>query len=233
MNQEPKWTLAVPPQLDIGEDQLLLRIDIHKETVLLHSFDGPMNRIKLVDPDDVVQALTSSLQVSSGLLPPDTLWWSNTSSGPIYGLWCPGRVRVLALRKQTLEEPSRYSMPVPGCVFVVQPGLPPWVFAAKGRPTKPKDRLYRAPFFNVFADGRVCSGTQKWSVSPQDIPQEFFTSFFSKEASYGGRSQLYPQDLEVRWETLVGEKTYPMDDLVEHSTLAKVMGLSGKTMVRG
>ena len=103
---------------------------------------------------------------------------------------------------------------MPGLIFVCSPGRPPKVYAAKKRPAKPRDTIYHAPLFNVFPDGRTCQGTHKYPEKIEEIPESFFTSFFSLEAGITGRSKKYPNNLLRLWEEVDGKKRYPLRDLV-------------------
>ena len=103
---------------------------------------------------------------------------------------------------------------MPGLIFLCSPGRPPRIFAAKKRPRDAHQVIYHAPLFNVFGDGRTCAGTHKYPGDAEEIPESFFTSFFTREAIYGGRSKKYPKDLLQLWEELDGQKRYPLGDLV-------------------
>ena len=54
---------------------------------------------------DVAHALASDLSFGSGLLLPDTLWWQNTRSGPVFALYVEPKVWKLALQED-IEEAS-------------------------------------------------------------------------------------------------------------------------------
>ena len=112
---------------------------------------------------------------------------------------------------------------MPGLIFVCSPGQPPRVYAAKKRPTGPSSIIYHAPLFNLFGDGRACPGTHRFPVKIGEIPESFFTSFFSMEASSGGRSKKHPDSLFRLWEELDGEKRYPLKDLVPMGKIEDIM----------
>jgi hypothetical protein len=114
---------------------------------------------------------------------------------------------------------------MPGLLFICSPARPPWVFAAKGRPTGEKDELFRAPAFNVFAGGRVCPGSHKFPQEMEKIPESFFQSYFSMTGDLHNRSRKYPDRLMDLWEELNDQPEYPLDDLVFQCTVADAMGL--------
>jgi len=112
---------------------------------------------------------------------------------------------------------------MPGLIFLCSPGRPPRVFAAKKRPGDAHQVIYHAPLFNVFGDGRTCPGTHHYPVDIDGIPESFFTSFFTREAIYGGRSKKYPKDLLQLWEELDGQKRYPLSDLVPAGKIEDIL----------
>jgi hypothetical protein len=120
----------------------------------------------------------------------------------------------VALQLEAFKPPRRLKLPMPGLIFLCSPGRPPRIFAAKKRPRDAHQVIYHAPLFNVFGDGRTCAGTHKFPVDIEEIPESFFTSFFTREAIYGGRSKKYPKDLLQLWEELDGQKRYPLGDLM-------------------
>jgi len=106
-------------------------------------FQGDIVTTKQVDAMDVAHALASDLSFGSGLLPPDTLWWQNTRSGPVFALYAEPKVWKLALQEDIKKTPQRYTIPLPGLIFLCTPGQAPWVYAVKRRPIKETDIVYR------------------------------------------------------------------------------------------
>lgn len=214
---------AVPSTLGIPEDPLKLRLDFHSQAVVMHVFLETETKVKTVSALDIAHALSRELTVSTGLLSPDTLFWCNTRDGEVEGIWVEPGVRTLALQERAGGQPTRYTIPTPGLIFLCKSGTPPWVFAVKRRPTKPTDPVYKAPFYNVFANGRVCPGTHKFPVERGNIPDSFFRSFFSPTGDYDDRSKKHPSTLKNLWKELGGRKTYPLKDLVAHGTVQDLM----------
>lgn len=218
------WNWALPDSLDVAPDPLKLRLDFHSQVVVLTTYpEQGTGSVKIVSAQDVAHALASELSVSSGVLPSNALWWTNTRQGALVALWQEPRVRKVALQERALEPPERYEIPMPGLVFVCSPGRAPWVFAAKRRPSKPTDKLYQCPTFNVFSSGRVCPGTHEFPQDISKIPGSFFRSFFSPTGDLNGRSKAYSNDLKQRWESLRGKTEYPMSDLVEHTRVQDLL----------
>ncbi len=113
-------------------------------------------------------------------------------------------------------------MPMPGLIFVCQPGSPPVVVAVKQRPVTQEDPIFRAPLYNMYSDGRSCPGSQKYSDDISKIPEEFFLAFFSQ--SLGGEvSKTYGHALLKLWESIDGKKTYPLRDLMPCGKVADLL----------
>jgi hypothetical protein len=110
-------------------------------------------------------------------------------------------------------------------VFVCMPGRqPPYVFAAKARPSTQSDAVYRCPTFNVFETGRVCTGSHAFPADASRVPEAFFESYFSAVESTGrGRSRRHPDDVGQLWNELQGKTSFPVDDLMPHGTVAEIM----------
>ena len=180
---------------------------------------------KIVSAMDVAHALASELSFGSGLLPPGALWWRNTRSGTLVALYVEPRIRQVALQTDIKKPPHRYRIPLPGLIFICRPGMPPWVYAVKKKPTKETDIVYEAPVANVFADGRSCPGSHKYPNRVADMVESFFISFFSPTADLHGRSVKFPQNVIHLWEFLDKKKKFPLADLVKHGTVRDLMNM--------
>jgi PRTRC genetic system protein B len=205
---------ALPNSLDVPADELQVRLDFYGDSVMLYSLEKDAIRTKIVSARDIAMALLSEVPLSSGLLPHDVLWWKQGKEGAEVALWRSPRVWPVALQLEAFKPPRRFKLPMPGLIFLCSPGRPPRVFAAKKRPRDTHQVIYHAPLFNVFGKGETCAGTHKFPVDVEKIPESFFTSFFTREAIYGGRSRKYPKDLLQLWDELDGQKRYPLGDLV-------------------
>lgn len=213
----------IPKSFDVGVDPLRVRLDFHNQAVVMHTFDGVKSTVKVVSALDVAHALAQELSFSSGILPKQALWWSNTKSGPVVALWEEARVWKVALQERALGEPRRFKLPMPGLIFLCQAGQPPWVYAAKRRPHRLSDLVYKAPLCNIFGDGRSCPGSHKYPMNVGQIPDSFFRAFFSATAELSGRSEKFPDNVVKLWEWLDGKPTYPLKDLIKHGTVQDLM----------
>ena len=135
-NKAPAFSWAVPKELGIPADPLRLRLDFHHQSAVMTYFQGDIVTTKQVDAMDVAHALASDLSFGSGLLPPDTLWWQNTRSGPVFALYVEPKIWKLALQEDIKKPPQRFTIPLPGLIFLCTPGQAPWVYAVKKRPPK-------------------------------------------------------------------------------------------------
>ena len=205
---------ALPEGIEVPPDEIKARLDFYQDSIILYLIDGSVIQTRMVSARDVTLALLREVPLSSGLLPLDVLWWGQGRDGPEVSLWRSARIWAVALQTEAFKQPRRFKLPMPGLIFISSPGRPPRVYAAKKRPTSPHDVIYHAPLFNVFTNGTTCPGTHKYPQNIAEIPESFFTSFFTPAANYGGRSKKYPQDLLKLWEELDGKTRYPLKDLV-------------------
>jgi PRTRC genetic system protein B len=169
---------------------------------------------KMVSAREVALAFMRNTPMKSRLLPKDTMWWEQGRYGLRVAIWKSPRVWPVALKKSVTEPPERFKLPMPGLIFICSPGMAPAVFATKRRPESPGTMIYRAPLFNVFDNGSTCPGSNKYPQNVSEIPESFFLSFFTMEASYENRSVKHPDSLYALWKELDGEKKYPLNDLV-------------------
>ena len=218
-----RW--ALPQSLGVPKDPLQLRLDFFGQAVQMTSFEDQIVTTKVVSAMDVAHALARELDVSSGLLPVDALWWVNTPDGAVVAIWREPQVTRVALQEQFGTPPERFTIPLPGLIFLCKPGQPPWVYAAKKRPTSASEKVYAAPVYNVFKNGRSCPGTHKYPMEVQDQPDSFLRSFFAATGDYDNRSKKHPKSIKALWKWLDGEKSYPLADLREFGTVQTLMEL--------
>ena len=216
---------AVPKELGIPPDPLRLRLDFHHQATVMTIFMEDETVVKPVDAMDVAYALAGDLSFGTGLLPPDTLWWKNTRRGPMFALYVEPKIRTVTLQRDMSSKPKRFTIPLPGLVFVCMPGIPPWVYSVKSRPTKEKNFVYKAPLANLFADGRSCPGSHQFPTRIADIVESFFISFFSATADLQGRSVKFPRNVIDLWKFLDGKRSFPYKDLVKWGSIADLMSI--------
>lgn len=188
-----------------------LRLDFYPTAVLMSRWkeDGRVTTYP-VSIHDVVSACTS-VELTSGLLPPDTLFWQQRADQIGLGIY------VRARRWQVQTEGQSYHIPMPPFVFVGS-GTSYHIFAVKQRPRHAHDRLYHAPCPNVHATGGICQGNTPFPIcSPQNIQtalQLFMEeSYFNADLSRG-KCRRYPDDVRRLWAELDGQKRFPLSELV-------------------
>ena len=225
MGDTPNFKWVVPEKLGIPPDKLRARLDFFHQAVVLSFYDAEVVTTKVVSAMDVAHALANDLSFGTGLLPPSTLWWRNTKSGPVFALYVEPKIWKVALELEVKSAPRRFSLPMPGLIFLCYPSRPPWVFAVKKKPTKMGDPVYNAPLCNIHDDGRSCAGTHRYPARVSDIAHSFFTSFFTASAGLQHRSLEYPENIVRLWEALDGKKRFPMKDLVKIGTIKDLMDM--------
>lgn len=214
---------AVPKELGIPPDKLRARLDFYHQAVTLNIFDEEIVSTRVVSAMDVAHALANDLAFGTGLLPQGTLFWRNTKSGPVFAIYEEPRIRKVALSTGMDKPPKRFTLPMPGLIFLCSPGKAPWVYAVKKRPAKEQDEIFNAPLCNIYADGRSCPGNNKYPTRAADIVQSFFTSFFTAAAGLDKRSQMFPRDILQLWKFLDKKRDFPLDDLVKIGTLKDLL----------
>lgn len=202
MNPQPDSTTQQWPRL---------RLDFYSSAVLMSRWedDGRLTTYP-VSVHDVVSACTN-VQLSSGLLPPNTLFWKQQANQVMLGIYVPAR------RWKVQTEERSYHVPMPPFVFVGC-GSSYHVFAVKKRPQNEQAPLYHAPCPNVHTHGGICQGNTPFPVcSPRNI-QAALTLFlegslFNADLSRG-KCQSHPGDVRQLWAELDGRKHFPLSELV-------------------
>ena len=216
---------ARPGDYATPRDQLRVRLDIYSESIVMQTrHDHGINELKMVSAADITAAFSRHRRFHTGLLPADTLWCQEYPNGATTALWRPPRIWPAALLTAAFQPPQRFRLPLPGLIFVCQPGRPPRIFAAPDRPRHPEDPVFHAPVFNTFRDGSTCPGNHTFPQEVNDIPESFFTAFFTLAGNADRRSRRHPDNLLELWREIDGTDTYPNDDLMPCATVAEIMG---------
>ena len=216
---------VLPKSLRVGKDRLQMRLDFYGESIVMQDMEKKGGSFRIVAAHDIAHALASELSFTTGMLPENTLWWTNTKGGPVMALWVAPAVRTLALQIAVDRTPDRYKIPLPGLIFLCRSGQPPSVYASFERPKSPKSRIWKAPLPNIYFNGRSCPGSNRYPGNIAEIPDSFFQSFFTEAVSSSGRSKKYPCDITDMWKELHNAKkeNYPLTDLVYEGILADLM----------
>lgn len=204
----------MPTELEVPPDKLQVRLDFYQNSILMFMPDDGKTTTRMISARDLSMALLRNVPLHSGILPENTVWWAQTRQDVQLGLWRDPRIWHVGLQFDIAKPAVRFRLPMPGLIFVCSPSQAPAVYAAKKRPVDVEETIYKAPLFNIFADGRSCAGSHRYPKNMHEIPESFFASFFSPTANETGRSQKYPNDLLKLWKELDGQLEYPLDDLV-------------------
>jgi PRTRC genetic system protein B len=188
-----------------------LRLDFYPSAVLMSRWekDGRLTAYP-VSVHDVVSACTH-VDLSSGLLPPNTLFWKQQANQVMLGIYVPAR------RWKVQTEESSYHVPMPPFLFVGN-GTSYRIFAVKKRPRSERDQIYHAPCPNVHTHGGICQGNTPFPVCRgQTIQQALYLflegSLFNADLSRG-KCQSHPEDVRQLWRELDGRKKFPLAELV-------------------
>ncbi len=188
-----------------------LRLDFYNTAVIMNQWeeDGRITAYP-VSIHDVVSACTH-INLNSGLLPPNTLFWKQQANQISLGIYVPAR----RWRVQTAER--SYHLPMPPFVFVGD-GSAYKIFAVKKRPSNEHDVLYPVPCPNVHTSGGICQGNAPFpTCSPRNM-QTALTLFmegsqFNADLSVG-KCKSYPDDVRQLWDELNGRKRFPLSELI-------------------
>lgn len=179
------------------------QVTLTAETCWLTRFDahGKANTTYPVRAQDVARAF-NLFNTSTGILPPDVLFWTQVGNQARLGIWLPPARRALHFeikRRETLR------VPLPGLVFVGQ-GQRYSIFAVAERPTSTLTALFHAPLPNVNNNGLICAGTVKFPICASDTIHAaadlFFASAFNLDLAEGKFQDDYLEDdtAEQAWE---------------------------------
>lgn len=216
LSKEPSaYQWALPENVAVPADALKVRLDFYTQSVVMYLIDNHIITSRMVSPQDIALALLKDIPLGSGLLPENALWWQHRGDGaPIIALWRTPKIWPAALQLEPFKPPRRFKLPMPGLIFLCRPGSPPIVVAAKKRPTTSEMPIYRAPVYNLYANGSTCPGSHNYTSDISKIPEEFFTAFFTKSLEQNV-SKKYGSDLLKLWESVDGKKRYPLGDLIQ------------------
>ena len=212
---------AVPdliyPAITWGEAdyaRLQARLDLYQDFVLLSKFQqGQVSQQYLVDPTEVAAAL-AGVDLNSGLLPRDCLFWGKRDGHDRLAIYLPPKIWLVTVR----DEPLAWRVPLPGLIFCGH-DYRYTLWAVMERPTGGHTPLYLAPCPNVHPEG-VCRGSAPFpkagATSTWQAAGIVCSSKFNRAPSTE-TSKAYPDCVLDQWRALVeaNAERYPLDDLVE------------------
>ncbi|MCP4286824.1 MAG: hypothetical protein GY792_20670, partial [Gammaproteobacteria bacterium] len=133
--------------------RLQARLDLYDDFVTLSKFrTGQVTDQYLVDPAELA-AVLAGVNLHSGLLPRDCLFWSKLQGYDRLGIYIPPQVWPVTIR----NEVQAWRVPLPGLIFTGHE-YDYSLWAVKDYPSDDKTPLYMAPCPNVHPEG-VCRGS--------------------------------------------------------------------------
>jgi hypothetical protein len=164
-----------------------------------------------------VAAACANVELSTGLLPPDTLFWKTWGDTFTLGVF------VAARRWQVLTAQQSYHIPLPPFVFVGN-GWQYAIYAVTERPKNEYSQLYHFPTPNVHADGQICPGDTPFPpCHPRMIHRAI--SLFLEDSRFNNhlvnhKCRAFPDDVRQLWQCLEGKRKFPLEELLPmHTTL--------------
>lgn len=169
-----------------------------------------------------INAAENGLIQCRGLFPKNILWM-DIIQGDFKLLWYrPTMYQLVKFDKECNLKNSIVKVPSL-LFFATRTNIK--VFAIKKKPSM-NTELYEAPFFNVFADGRICMGDVKINIpsitSFDEIIRLWETYFWSSQFTMSGSTAT----LKI-WQKLCKgyKEIYPLDKLKLHSKYKKLNSL--------
>ena len=198
---------------------LQARLDLYDDFIILSRFrEGKTTRQQVVSPLDVAAAL-GNLPLTSGLLPPGTLFWGRSHGHDRLGLYLPPQTWVVTARDQDYPDSqgASWRVPLPGLIFAGQQYDYSLWAVKEAPPLDLNTPLFHAPTPNVSPEG-VCRGSAPFPVAHgatmMQAVEVFFRSRFNHDLS-NSKSRKHPERVLDHWYELnqSGAETYPLDDL--------------------
>lgn len=130
-----------------------IRLDFYESAIFLTRFDDGGVTTYPVSVHDVAHAC-ASIPLTTGLLPPNTLFWERQGDALTLALFVPARRWHMQL-----ADGRNYHLPMPPFIFAGR-GTTYYAYAvkAKARPRQPPIPLWRMPCPNVHGNGQICPG---------------------------------------------------------------------------
>jgi PRTRC genetic system protein B len=191
----------------------LVRLDFYDSAVILsryHEGAPPAVTAYPVSMTDVAAAC-AQLAVSTGLLPPETLFWRSQGNVVSLAVFVPARPWLV----QAGEE--RLLVPLPAFIFSGRERQYS-VYAVKERPVDGRALLYHFPAPNVHSDGRICAGSAPF---PDCRPESIYDALrlflegsrFNNDLSTN-KCRAFPNNVGELWRKLDGKRKFPLKELV-------------------
>lgn len=172
---------------------------------------------------------------SEGIIPEHILYTYNENGRTVVMWYHPEKKSSLNFSAATkIKQASEVSLPAL-LYCVIDTALYIFALRTNDRPSA-STKVYKAPFFNIYTDGRVCLGTAKVGVRAKTFEGEaerFERAFFLAEQS-GGEHNVTKSPITQLWNNLIKSKAkFPSDkELIEHPKL-KTVGAIISNLIKG
>ncbi|RZK42673.1 MAG: PRTRC system protein B [Pedobacter sp.] len=178
----------------------------------------------LADTLNTSDELRQDFLISKGLLPENILFINSTKDGNV--IWYTPEMQVDLLFKPELTIADGRAN-IPALVWKASKNsLSVYALSCNERPGL-ETKLFYAPFFNIYTDGRVCMGNVKINIDPkcslEDFVEKWQGYFFASTFSHllGSGSPVKGNIIEL-WQKLVGSKRkFPLKQLKSTSKTLK------------
>lgn len=219
------------PDLTLAPDdyaKLELRLDFYSDFIVASQFENGQQAVPayVVDPLQLAAAL-GGINLNSGLMPPDCLFWGMSGGYPRLGLFVSARVWSLPLRHE--GKTKTVQVPLPPLIFIGH-RYDYAIWAVTERPTSLNAQIFIAPCPNIGLITGVCQGNvtfpQAGNSTIWQAVEIFFSSKFNSDLGQH-KSQHYPDNVLEQWLALdqAAARHYPLEDLlpVKNLTMGRLI----------
>ncbi len=219
-------------------------------TLTLEIGDGSSEAVaKLKSPDgvwtktvsvaDLLLELSKDMEITTGILPSGTKFYSGTRNRYRIGIEVSAKVRTADFKLHEVGQRSM-TVPFPEMFFVFAVGdrriTDSLLFACLPPIGRSHDRLYHFPFGNVWEDGRICWGNIAHPeiaepIALDGVVNKFFSSIFSGHLVHGTNMFHPPSgvvNLRTLLEHLAGQEHFP-DTMLKASDTTVGGAMSSKS----
>ena len=173
---------------------------------------------------DTSDELKQNFLKPEGLLPSNMLYINPDRNG--YAIWQTPKQRVNIFFAESLGIPNGRTN-IPALIWKAGRNELSVYALGNGRHLDGDTILYRAPFFNIYENGRVCMGTVTVNIHPDCMLEAFMkqweTYFFGSYFSHllGNISPVKGNIVQL-WQTLVNShRNFPVRQLVKNGLTLK------------
>lgn len=230
MNRDPQKTTLTIELNEVGREaiaRLKTGNDVSTKTIAIA---------------DLVAELSHDLEITTGVLPNGTRFYSGTKNVYRIGIQVPAKIRTTEFHLHDLSQ--AFTVPFPEMLFIFgikeKRIIYSTLFACIPPIGRPHDRLYLFPFGNVYGeDGRICWGNVPHvSIEEPIVLDTMVTRFFGSVFSghlISGTNMFYPPQGVVNLRTLLehlsGQEHFP-DNVLKQSNMTIGKAMSDATQER-